>query len=290
MSPRIAIATATRALDVDRDLEPLQTALAERGAEPRITVWDDPAVDWSSFRATVVRSTWDYALRRATFLDWAASVARTGRIWNPVPLLAWNTDKRYLFDLRAAGIPVVPTRLVEPGAEPTIPELQAGEVVVKPAVSAGARDTDRYPPDRADHALAHVRRLLADGRSVLVQPYLPSVDASGERALVFVDGAFSHAVTKGPILRPDTDVVAGLFAAEQIVPATPTAVEHAVAAAALALAAERFGVPLYGRVDVVDGPDGPCVLELELAEPSLFHAHGPGSADRLAEALLARLG
>jgi hypothetical protein len=132
---------------------------------------------------------------------------------------------------------------------------------------------------------------------VLVQPYLPSVDSRGERALVFIDGAFSHAVRKAPILRPDVgpdrpsaEVLADLFTGEQLTPVTPSTAEHAVAEAALAFAADRFGVPLYGRVDLVDGPDGPCVLELELAEPSLFHAHGPGSVDRLAEAMLTRLG
>lgn len=301
MRPRIAIATATRGLERDPDLEPLHTALAARGADPRFAVWNDPVVDWSTFHATVVRSTWDYALQRSAFLDWAATVERSGPIWNPVPLLTWSTDKRYLFELQSAGIPVVATRLVVPGDDPALAELHADgpgdEVVVKPAVSAGARDTARYGGDRAAEALAHVRRLLDHGRSVLVQPYLPSVDARGERALVFIDGAFSHAVRKAPILRPDVgpdspsaEVLADLFTGEQLTPITPSTAEHAVAEAALAFAADRFGVPLYGRVDLVDGPDGPCVLELELAEPSLFHAHGPGSVDRLAEALLTRLG
>lgn len=301
MRPRIAIATATRGLARDPDLEPLRAALAARGTDPRIAVWDDPSVDWSAFDATVVRSTWDYALQRSAFLGWAATVERSGPIWNPVPLLTWSTDKRYLFELRSAGIPVVATRLVAPGDDPALPELDhdgpGGEVVVKPAVSAGARDTDRYRSERVAEASAHVRRLLDDGRSVLVQPYLSSVDTRGERSLVHIEGAFSHAVTKAPILRPDAaadgpapEVLADLFTGGQITPVTPSAAEHAVAEAALAFAADRFGVPLYGRVDLVDGPDGPCVLELELAEPSLFHAHGPGSVDRLADALVARLG
>jgi hypothetical protein len=304
MRPRIAIATSARGLDRDPDLEPLRSALTTRGADPQLAVWNDPGVDWSTFHATVVRSTWDYALQRSAFLDWAAIVERSGPIWNPAPLLTWNTDKRYLFELQSAGVPVVPTRHVAPGDDPTLPELPAfpeidddgpaAEVVVKPAVSAGARDTDRYRHDQAAEALGHVRRLLDEGRAVLVQPYLPSVDVRGERALIFVEGAFSHAVAKGPILRPDADlpaeVLADRFTEDQIAAVTPSAAEHAVAEAALRFAADRFGVPLYARVDLVDGPDGPCVLELELAEPSLYHAWRPGSVDRLAEALLTRLG
>ena len=33
----------------------------------------------------------------------------------------------------------------------------------------------------------------------------------------------------------------------------------------------------------------PVVLELELTEPSLFFAHAPGSADRLAQSALSRV-
>ena len=51
-----------------------------------------------------------------------------------------------------------------------------------------------------------------------------------------------------------------------------------------------FGGPLlYARVDLIHDPSGlPRVLELELTEPSLFFAHGAGSADRFAAAALRR--
>ena len=47
----------------------------------------------------------------------------------------------------------------------------------------------------------------------------------------------------------------------------------------------------YARVDLVRAADdSPCVLELELTEPSLFFAQAPGSADRFVAALARRLG
>jgi len=43
-----------------------------------------------------------------------------------------------------------------------------------------------------------VRELHGEGRDALIQPYVHSVDESGERALVFIDGSFSHAMTRAP--------------------------------------------------------------------------------------------
>ena len=110
-------------------------------AEP--AVWDDAAVDWSRFEAVVLRSTWDYPPRLDAFLAWAAGVPR---LINPLDLVRWNTHKRYLLELEAAGIPIVPTRLAEPGgAWDAFHDWH--EVVVKPAVSAGSVDTARYVHD-----------------------------------------------------------------------------------------------------------------------------------------------
>ena len=48
--------------------------------------------------------------------------------------------------------------------------------------------------------------------------------------------------------------------------------------------------PLYARVDLLDDDQGqPRLLELELAEPSLFFAQGEGSADRLIQCIVSRL-
>jgi O-ureido-D-serine cyclo-ligase len=156
-------------------------------------------------------------------------------------------------------------------------------------VGAGSRDAQRY--DRADRvqALAHVQRLLDARRSVLLQPYLDRVDAHGETALVFVDGEFSHAIRKGPLLRRGADPTRALFAAEHITPRQPQAAELELAARTLA--AMPFACDLaYARVDLIHAVDGsPRVLELELTEPSLFFDHAPGSAARFARAILRRI-
>ncbi len=251
--------------------------------------WDDPSVDWAAYERVLVRSPWDYAQRAGEFLAWIERVGE--RLLNPPQVIRWNLDKRYLAELRAAGLPVVPTVFVAPG-EPLAHDLgmDDGEIVVKPTVSAGSRDTARFGADDRGGARALADAIHAGGRWVMVQPYIPSVDERGETALLYFGGVFSHAIHKGPLLRRGSGPTEEFFAAETIVARQATEAERAVADAVVAFVAERFGAPLaYARVDLVQGPDGsPLVLELELTEPSLFFAHAPGSSGRFAAVVRGR--
>lgn len=288
---RVGIATAAALPELDEDGPMLLAALARAGIDGEPVVWDAPRDDWSAYDGVVLRSTWDYATRRDEFLAWAGSVASVTRLWNPLPVVEWNTDKRYLRDLAAAGVPVVPTSWVEPGESFTPPAT--GEYVVKPVVSAGARDTSRYLAGRDDdRAARHAHDLAAVGRAVMVQPYLAAVDGEeAETALVHIGGAFSHAIRKGPLLRLRDAPVEGLSAEEDIRAWGATADQRAVADAVLAVLADRgWQDLLYARVDLVrDAAGHPVVLEVELTEPSLFLLHDAAAADRLVAALLREL-
>ncbi|MEZ5372236.1 MAG: hypothetical protein R2704_05790 [Microthrixaceae bacterium] len=287
--PRVAIATSTQVADLDAEGRLLLDRLEELGVGCAPEVWDDPAVPWPDYDCVVVRSTWDYALRRDEYLEWADRVAGVSALLNPPELLRWTTDKHYLRELADAGIPTVPTVFIEPGEAPDH-ELTGIEHVVKPAVSAGSKDTLRVGAGEGARSIGQVGAILASGRTAIVQPYLAQVDTKGETALVFIDGAFSHAITKAAILEAGADVVAGLFAPEQITPTTASARELDVGARSLAAVPETDTAPLYARVDLLPGDDGvPMVLEVELAEPSLFLDHHPPSVDRLAQAILGRL-
>lgn len=289
----IALVTAAAARPLDDDLVPLATALREAGAAVAIVEWDDPAFDWGSVDLAVLRSPWDYTERPAAFLAWAERAAAATRLLNPPAILRWNLDKHYLADLERAGVAIVPSRFVEPGDDAAM-ALDAflaefpdcDDIVAKPCIGAGSRDAQRHGRDRRAAMLGHVERLLAARRSVLLQPYLARIDAGGETALMHFDGAFSHAIRKGPLLRRDVDPTSALFAAEQITRREASADERALAQRALA--AIPFAGPLaYARVDLIRNDDAaPVLLELELAEPSLFFAHGEGSAARFADVLL----
>lgn len=301
---RMALVTARGALELDPDMPVLVAALRDAGADVETPCWDDPDIDWTRYGAALLRSTWDYADRIDEFLAWCDRCAALTCLLNASDVVRWNTDKHYLADLARAGVPVVPSRFVEPGsdARAELGALLAGgascvtigvpcefeEFVVKPAIGAGSRDAARYRRSEAGRALDHVHRLQAAGRSVLMQPYLENVDEHGETAVLYLGGRVSHAIRKGPLLRRGAARVEGLFAPEEIRPREAEREELDVAA--VAYAAIPFAAPCYARIDLLRDTRGtPVVLELELTEPSLFLAHAPGAAAAFAAHLVQRL-
>lgn len=295
----LALVTAIAATGHDDDLAPLLDACTRAGLHVRAVAWDDATVSWSRFDAALLRSPWDYTERLVEFLDWCSRVQQSTRLLNPLSVVRWNTDKHYLAELGAAGIPVVPTVFVEPEAEP-LEALQAflaaevaEEFVVKPAVSAGSRDTQRYSRAQDFAAGNHIARLLEQGRSTMLQPYLRSVDSAGEAALIYFDGQFSHAIGKGALLRPDEPATATPHATGNITPREADPSERQLAESVL-LAVQRLlqlDQPLpYARIDLIrDDAGNSRLLELELTEPSLFFAQAPGSVERFAANLARHL-
>ena len=282
MTPRVALVSSERGLRLDPDLPLAAPALREAGCAVDCVRWDDPAVDWAAYDLAVVRSCWDYAWRRAEFLAWAGAVPR---LRNDAAVLRWNTDKTHLRDVGAAGLPVVPT-VWDPASAADLPD--AAEWVVKPSVSAGARDTARWT-DPGD-VLAHVAQLTAAGRTAMVQPYQASVDDAGETALLFLGGRFSHAARKPPMLGRGEGVRQDRSGRRGVRPATATPEQRELAQAVVDAVPRLLpgSAPLlYARIDLVADPAGrPAVLEVELTEPNLFLPHAPAEAlSRLARAV-----
>lgn len=282
----IALATAFPAYALDDDLQPLVEACVRAKMSVSVVAWDDPTVSWPRFDAVVLRSTWDYTQRLAKFLAWCEAVSTCTRLFNPLDIVRWNTDKRYLRDLAGAGAPVIDSFFLAPGDDvAALPALE--EFVVKPTVGAGSRGARRFIASECDEARKHAKALMDQGQHALVQPYLRDVDSAGETALLFFDGAFSHAIRKGPLLHRGTASTRALFAAEHITARVPS--DDEMLAARKVIAALPFAKPLYVRVDLLPSADGPQLLELELTEPSLFLHHSEGAADRFVSALLTRL-
>lgn len=299
---RIALATCNFHPDLAEDDQLLQRALTALGVDAVAAVWDDPEVDWASFDLVVVRSVWDYSLRRDDFVAWAQSVPN---LLNRAAILAWNTDKAYLRELDAAGLPTIPTIWLTPEQKLSSRAVHTrmpayGDFVIKPNVSRGARDTGRYQAGEATSrgmGIRHAVELLDDGRDVMIQRYLTSVDSAGETALVYLDGEFSHAVRKGAMLQGPYRGMAGLYKQESMSTREASAAERELGDKVIAFARDRLQAEfpgeelLYARVDLVQGEDGaPLVLELEVVEPSLFFGFRQGSADELAQAILKRVG
>lgn len=261
----------------------LVDALAALGVPATIRVWDQP-YDWERASLVVCRTPWDYVLRADEFLGWARRVAAVTTLLNPFEILRWNAHKAYLGDLARAGVRTVPTVLVPRGAssgEQTAALTRYPELVIKPAVSAGAHRALRTRAgERA--AAEHLRSLVADG-DALVQPFVTTVAQDGESSLIYFDGRFSHAVRKLP--RPGEYRVQERYGGT-VVSHQPTPAELSTAAAALAAAP---GNTAYARIDTVPDSDGPLLMEAELIEPELFLPMHPDAARRFAAGLAARL-
>jgi hypothetical protein len=262
-------------------------ALERRGVRVRAAAWDDPAVAWDSTTAVVIRSTWDYHLRRAEFLSWVDRVAASTKLHNDARVVRWNSHKRYLDELAKRQIRVIDTVFADAGSRLDIDLIARAhgwsDVVVKPAVSASAHETRRFSEDERDQAQTHLERLLAS-RDVMVQPHLGALAERGELSLLYARGRFSHAVRRRSAL-----VDVGTMPKSAATAASNDARRFAYRV--LSAASEAAGVApndlLYARVDLAEtGADSYQLLELELVEPSLFLLHAPESAEQFAEALI----
>lgn len=283
----------------DIDLAPLRAALEGVGLDVAVPSWRDPAIDWADFELAIMRSPWDYSQRLPEFLDWLDRASALTRILNEPGIIRWNLDKRYMAELADRGVRVVESHFCTSMAEVDAAlGLTAGErVVVKPSVSAGSMNTGLF--ERGDpRARELAGRIIALGKTVMVQPAIDSVATLGERALVYFGGVFSHALTKGPLLDLGGEFLGGSYS-EQVGATDATAAEIRLADAAMRVMAALFrergigaegATPLYARLDIVAADDGPALLEAELFEPSYFVDTAPGSERTFAAAVLARLG
>jgi glutathione synthase/RimK-type ligase-like ATP-grasp enzyme len=297
---RIALASCASLPAWEVDDKPLHAALAAHGVIVETPAWDDANVDWQRLDACLIRTTWDYMDRRSAYLDWAERTAAATTLFNPAAIVRWNTDKGYLADLERLGAAVIPTVWLAAGSSPDVAAILAEHgwtrAFLKPAVGASSLGTLRFDADVLGLAAAraHLEQLLPR-ETMLLQPYLPTVETIGELSAIFFDGKFSHGVRKIP---PAGDYrVQDDYGARDL-PHEFSAVElrqareilDLVPAACPTWRASADEPLLYARVDFLAGRDGRLLLtELELVEPSLFFRHAPAAADVLAAALVERL-
>jgi len=257
--------------DPDYDTPLLLAALRERGADAAAVVWHS-ARDLDSFDLLVIRSPWDYPERVDDFLTWLDRAETESHVVNTPATVRWNLDKQYLAQLAAAGVRVVPTQYCRSIAQvhDALSALGHTRIVVKPAVSAGARDTGLF--DAADPAaVALADRIVAAGGVAMIQPEIPELSAGGEKALYAINGHHTHTIAKGALLEVGGGLIGGVYVENPELVDTSEA-EHAFAENVLRAVVAMTGepVPLYARVDIVDSSQfGIVLLEVELVEPSL---------------------
>jgi hypothetical protein len=281
--PSVRLVTAAHVPDMVPDDRELLYALGRRGVTTEVAVWDDPAVDWAAAAVTVVRSVFDYHLRRDEFIAWVDRIEPLTRLFNSPEIIRWNSHKSYLRRLAASGIATVPTAWAERGhavdLRALLTERSWSEAIVKPAVSASAHGTLKVGPANLAAGQAHLDALLRS-TDALVQPYLHEIESAGETSLIWLDGVQTHSVRRPAGLHSPPDTMLGK-------PFDPPPAELAFAHAVYAWIRPA---PLYARVDLLDTRDrGVLLLELELIEPALYLGHSTAVADTFAAAIERRI-
>jgi hypothetical protein len=261
----------------------LKEAFLERGTEAERVAWDDPEVDWSRFELGIFRTTWNYFDHFSAFRNWLDNTRRQLKLVNEPTLIDWNLDKHYLLDLERAGVPIVPSLVMETGSglrlAEMIQQIPGSEWILKPCISGAARHTYRFKEDQ----MAELEPILAEllqTEALLLQPFVETVLDQGEVSLLYFGGRYSHAVLK--------KAKAGDFRVQDDFGGTlhnweAGLAEKKVAEAALAACPS---LPVYARVDLLFQPDGlPMVSELELIEPEIWLRRKPEAARLFADSL-----
>ncbi|TPE45012.1 hypothetical protein FJM65_06205 [Pontibacter mangrovi] len=265
----------------------LFTFLQEKGLHVQLEIWDDPAVNWAAYDVVVLKSPWDYFDKIDQFYTWLNRLEELQvRVLNPIQTVRWNSDKRYLVELQEKGEKVVPTVWLEQGSALDVSDafgqLQSEKIIVKPAVSGGAKNTFALTRPEAEAQADHINTLLQQ-ESFLAQPFIPEVQTKGEWSILFFNGQYSHTVLKAA--KAGDFRVQHFFGGTVHTPEPPAQLLEA----AHNLVDKYAQDCLYARVDGVEQNGELVLMELELIEPFLFMATSEGAINRYYEALIAQL-
>lgn len=261
-----------------------EPALNELGWRVRNISWRDRMVDWDDLAAVVIRSPWDYHFFIDEFLQVLETIDRSrARLLNSLKIVRWNIDKLYLHELEQAGHRIVPTIWATSPTHESLcvarRKFECDELIIKPTVGAGARDTFRWTEASSEKVTAQVIECYRD-RNAMLQPFLPSIIDQGEWSLFYFGGSLSHTILKVP--RPGDFRTQEEFGS-QLSKVEPTPEQRRLAEQTLATVGETL---LYARIDLVELPTGePAIIELELIEPSLYFPYDRDSLKRFAQAL-----
>jgi hypothetical protein len=278
------------AFEHDLQLAALRAGLNEDGLAGRAEVldidWRAPLESLCTFDMALLATAWNYTDHPVEFLTRLEALEAAGvQVCNPSDVVRWNSDKGYLEDLAKAGAASIPTLWHnDPAAADILAAFDhfgTDRVVVKRRVGAGA--VGQFSFTRSEPPAAEWRM----GCAAMIQPFLPAIQSEGEYSLIFIDGAFSHALIK-TAQAGDYRIQSLYGGQETAIAPTPQDIARAQGVMAMLPFPQP---PLYARIDMVRLPGGELALiEAELIEPYLYPAQDAGFGLRLAEAVLRRLG
>jgi glutathione synthase/RimK-type ligase-like ATP-grasp enzyme len=249
----------------DEDAE-LIDFLIRKGLDVVPAIWNDENIDWNSFTIAVIKSPWDYHNHLNEFLNWLDHLVKLGiKVLNPVEIIKWNSNKHYLKDIAAKGLPVIPAEYLKQGAHfdsRFFDLFGTDKLVVKPCVSAGAQNTITVNKNNFSERIDEIGQLLKE-QDYMVQPFAEEIK-NGEWSFLFFNGKYSHCSLKTP---KQGDFRVQHYHGGSISYPTPDPLHIEQAGTYV----KNLPKPaLYARVDGVVINNLFTLMELELIEPYLF--------------------
>lgn len=260
--------------------------IAAKGIDIRREIWNDPNIEWKKYAKAIVKSPWDYHEHYHAFEAWLKMINGLGiELINPFGIISWNIDKHYLQDIADAGLPVIPTMFIERQSRPELGDFfgkfNAGSLVIKPCISASARNTMVVSQQNIAERDEQLQHYLKE-ESYLVQPFVREI-SGGELSFIFLGGQYSHCVLKLP---KKDDFRVQHFHGGTIRKFDPSPVLISSASDYVRQFAPGC---LYARVDGLVVDNGFKLMELELIEPYLFLDTEPLAYQRYYDALVKML-
>ncbi len=291
---KLALLSCRELPEWEQDDRYFHEVLSKEGVDWQVLPWDID-VDWSQFDVALIRTTWDYVDRISSFSQRLSHIATQTQLLNSIEVVQWNLHKTYLQDLALEGVPIAPTHWLNADGSKTLREIMETEGwqkgFLKPVVGASASDTFRFSWNEIDQAQQWMDGILSDGKSMMLQPYLETVEREGEYSAIFFGGRLSHCVQKIPV-QGDYRVQDDYGASDGPVSIETLSQLTEVAKQVMVRLQHRFADILVARLDFLRLENGNFVVnEVEMVEPSLFFRHSPTVAPRmLLEELSKRVG
>ncbi|WP_145860431.1 ATP-grasp domain-containing protein [Pedobacter suwonensis] len=268
---------------VESEDDKLLYFLKEKGFTIDLVIWNNPHINWEDYQVAILKSPWDYFDLIEDFYTWLdLLVTKKVKLLNPVNVVRWNSDKRYLKEIEAAGLKIIPSIFINKQNRVSLKhffdEFNTDKLIVKPCISGGAKNTFKVTIDYVE-AVNHQLNHLLQEEDFIIQPFLPEILESGEWSFIFFNGTYSHSLIKKA--KPGDFRVQPAHGGS-VHPQNPDHDLIAMAQQYVDLFAKNC---LYARVDGTFVNGEFLLMELELIEPFLFLNTAPENYDRYYEAL-----
>lgn len=261
--------------------------LQKMGYYVEALVWDSKDVKWNEYDMLLMRTAWGYHNTIEQFREFLGKVERAGvPMWNPVSIVRENLHKYYLKEIESKGFRIIPTRFLDQGSKPdlgqTLKDTGWDRFIIKPAISAGSSNTNFCMRKDAKKCQKGLDQLVSQG-DVLLQKYMPEVEAPGEWSITFFSNGTSYSILKTP--QPGDFRVQFTYGGEYTRQSPPEAVYDT----AREIASLFLDKCLYARIDGIATGDEFHLMEAELIEPDLYLNIVPEAKDFFLDAILQKI-